>query len=137
MQYTLLDVIAENAFFCIISKSPLRPRWLWSRGHCHVRQWHLVHAKSIVGAMSSKFPFKLYLWVCKRPRGIISLLWWIKIVMAYRQIVLRKESQTVGNSPVCCSNPTLYPTYLPTQRVRFRLFECMLYKDCHIVRYIT
>ena len=27
----------------------------------HVRKWHLVHVKSVVGAISSKFPSKLYL----------------------------------------------------------------------------
>ena len=34
----------------------------------HVLQWHLLHVKSVVGAMSSKFPAKLYLWtLCSHP----------------------------------------------------------------------
>ena len=30
--------------------------------NCHVRSWHLVNVKSVVGAMFPKFLSKLYLW---------------------------------------------------------------------------
>ena len=39
--------------------------------------------------------------------------WYIKIMMACLRTILRNESQTVGNSPLCCSSLTLNPTYLP------------------------
>ena len=40
--------------------------------------------------------------------------WRIKIVIACLQTIPRDESQTVGNSSLRCSNPTLNPTYQST-----------------------
>ena len=39
--------------------------------------------------------------------------WKIKIVMACLQTILRDESQTIGNSPLCSSGPTLNSTNQP------------------------
>ena len=52
----------------------------------------LVHVKSVMVAMFSKFPFKLYLWRYRSGRAIS--LWQIKILMACLRTILRDESQT-------------------------------------------
>ena len=73
--------------------------------HC-ASQWtcgtrclcHLVYVKSEMGAMSSKFPSKLYL--CMYQSGGVIPLWRIKIAMTNLRIILRDEYQTVVKSPL-------------------------------------
>ena len=73
-----------------------------------IRQWHLVHIKSFVGAMTSKFPSKLYLWAYKR--GEPCPPWRMKIAMACLRIILRDEFQTVGNSSLALLKTDVKPT---------------------------
>ena len=47
-------------------------------------------------------------------RGYQTRPWHIKILMACLWTILSDESQTVGNSILRCSSPTLNPTYVPT-----------------------
>ena len=73
-------------------KSSAPERSAWDRGspgkNYHLCYWHLVHVKSVVGAMSSKFPSKLYLWGYQSGGAILFLA--DKIAMARFRIRLFK-----------------------------------------------
>ena len=63
--------------------------------------------------MYSKFPCKLHLWEYQSGVSSNPPPWRIKIVLASLRIILRDESQTVGNSPLRSSSPTLNLTNQP------------------------
>ena len=68
--------------------------------------------KSVMVAMSFKFHSNYTFGGTEASEP--SPPWRIKIVMACLRTILKDESKTVGNSPLCCFSPTLNRTYLPT-----------------------
>ena len=95
--FTLLKWASEPAF--AKSDEHSAPDWrpgFEAKRH-HVCQRHLMHVKSVMEAMFSKFPSKLYLWGYQSWGAIPRR---IKIVMACLRIIVSDESQTIGNSPL-------------------------------------
>ena len=80
--------------------------------NCHVRLWQfsLVHVKSVVDAMSSKFLSKLYLWGYQSGGAISSGANQNCDGMSR----IRDESQTVRNSPLAQLQSDVKPTQLST-----------------------
>ena len=103
----------------------------------HVRQWNLVHVRSVSGEMPFKSIHIISLEGNQSTEGE-SPSWRIKIMVACLQIILWVESQTVGNSSLRSFCPKLNPT---NQRMikKFKVKEPKssqrkLGKICHLDR---
>ena len=75
--------------------------------HNHVCWWHLVDVKSVVVAMSSKFPSKLYFWGVSERGAIISVPDQNCYGMSPDHLLGWIPERRVDTSPLRSSNPPL------------------------------